>query len=134
MNLELAGCVILDRNKKIYLLHRNDKGFTQWELPGGKVGQDETVEQTALRELNEELGVKVKIVRQLGRTAFLENETTHEYTWFLAEIESGDLKICEPEKFDDLRSFSFDELSTLELSNNMKKLYEAMKIGAISLS
>jgi len=35
--LELAGAVILDKNKKILLMHRNTPNLMQWELPGGKI-------------------------------------------------------------------------------------------------
>ena len=44
------------------------------------------------------------------------------------------MTICEPETFDDLRSFSFDELSELKLSNNMVKLREAILAGKVELA
>lgn len=133
MSIQLAGCVILDENHKIYLLHRNKKGVTQWELPGGKVEPGETPEQAAIRELDEELGVKVRIDKKLGGTTFTESELMFEYTWFVASIESGTLDIKEPESFDDLRSFSIAELADLTLSNNMKKLFESIQSKVITL-
>jgi len=133
MSLNLAGCVILDKDKNIYLLHRNKNGFVQWELPGGKVEPGEAIEQTAVRELKEELGVTVKLVKRLGETHFEENNTSHLYTWFLAKIRAGEMTICEPETFDDLRSFSLNELSALKLSNNMVKLREAILAGEVQI-
>ena len=38
----------------------------QWALPGGRVDPGETIEQTALRELHEELGVLASIDDMLG--------------------------------------------------------------------
>jgi 8-oxo-dGTP diphosphatase len=133
MSIQLAGCVIAGEGNTIYLLHRNKKGVTQWELPGGKVETGESFEQTAIRELAEELGVQVKIDRKLGGTSFTENDLEFEYTWFVASIESGELSIQEPNNFDDLRSFSIAELADLELSNNMKKLYESIKAKKVTL-
>ena len=126
MSLQLAGCVLLDELQKIYLLHRNKKGVIQWELPGGKIDAGEDAETAAIREIKEELGVTVSLVKHLGSTHFEENGTEHIYTWFLATVQNGNLYICEPQTFDDLKSFSLDELSKIKLSNNMKKLRDAM--------
>ena len=134
MSLNLAGCVILDENQSMYLLHRNKKGLTQWELPGGKIEPNESVEEAARRELREELGVSVGLVRHLGTTRFEEKNIEHVYTWFLAEIQEGELSICEPQTFDDLKSFSLSELSGLKLSNNMIKLHEAILAGKVEFS
>lgn len=131
MIVELAGCVILDEKQHIYLLHRNKKGITQWELPGGKVESDESAEQAAIRELQEELGVTVTIIRQLGDTQFAENDITYTYVWFLARITDGILHVCEPETFDDIRAFSIDDMADLKLSNNMQQLSKQIIDGNI---
>jgi 8-oxo-dGTP pyrophosphatase MutT (NUDIX family) len=39
----------------------------QWALPGGRIDEGETPEQTALRELDEELGVRLDPASVLGR-------------------------------------------------------------------
>lgn len=134
MNLSLAGCVILDKDQRIFLLHRNKNGFHQWELPGGKVEPNEDTGQAAVRELEEEMGITVDLVKRLGETHFEENGVDHFYTWFLAEIVAGEMSICEPETFDDLKSFSLHELSELKLSNNMIKLREAILTGKVELT
>src|ERR1700746_654293 len=100
MRIQLAGCVILDGEGRLYLLHRNKKGVMQWELPGGKVEPGETFEQAAIREVAEELGIKVVVNKKLGGDTFGENQTEFEYTWFVAAVESGELAIQEPETFD----------------------------------
>jgi len=131
MAILLSGCVILDTNNSMYLLHRNKDGVTQWELPGGKVEANETPEQAAVREAGEELGIVVGLGKKLGATNFADKDVAYEYTWYLAEIQSGELSIREPELFDDLRAFAFDELPNIKLSDNMKKLYEAMLNGKV---
>lgn len=134
MDIHLAGCIILDKHHHIYLLHRNKKDLTQWELPGGKVELNENVEMTARREIKEELGITVSLMRQLGIAHFEENNIKHIYTWFLAIIEEGKPSIQEPETFDNLRSFSFDELSNIKLSSNMRILHEAIRVKKVVLA
>ncbi len=130
---ELAGCVILDDSNKILLLHRNSESVVQWELPGGKIEIGETPQAAAQREIKEELGVDVKIVRLLGSAAFIDNDNTFNYTWFLAEVETGRPAVCEPEMFDELQSFDIGELEKLKLSANMENLHRALNGDLISL-
>lgn len=100
--LNLAGCIIKDKNGKILLLHRNTSKRTQWEVPGGKIDEGETAEQTAIREIEEELGVKVQTVKLLGKAEFVEDDYTLYYSWYLAEVTEGNVKVMEPEVFDQL--------------------------------
>jgi len=54
-------------NNKILLVKRATvvfKGY--WALPGGKVDPGETVEHTVVREVKEETGLDVEIVRRMG--------------------------------------------------------------------
>jgi ADP-ribose pyrophosphatase YjhB (NUDIX family) len=54
-------------NNKILLVKRGTvvfKGY--WSLPGGRVDAGETVEETVVREVKEETGLHVRIVRKIG--------------------------------------------------------------------
>ena len=65
-----ADCVLFCRNEgrlKVLLVERgNDPYKGCWAFPGGFMNIDETTEQCALRELQEETGLVVKEVQQLG--------------------------------------------------------------------
>ncbi len=52
--LEAAGGVVYNQKNEILLIHR--RGF--WDLPKGKIDDGETLEQTAIREVEEETGLK----------------------------------------------------------------------------
>lgn len=132
--LRLAGCVIVDNQKRLLLLHRNKGELVQWELPGGKVNDGESDEATAVRELKEECGVSVTIERKLGSAEFIGGDTVCYYTWFLATLKSRDLpRICKPQTFDELRYVSVKECDILPLSANMANLLRAIQTGRVSL-
>jgi ADP-ribose pyrophosphatase YjhB (NUDIX family) len=58
---------VIRRGNEILLIERGiDPRKGSWDIPGGFVEPDETSEHAILRELEEELGVKGKIVRLLG--------------------------------------------------------------------
>ena len=52
---------------KVLLIERGDEPFKGcWAFPGGFMNMDETTEQCAIRELEEETGLKVNKVYQIG--------------------------------------------------------------------
>jgi 8-oxo-dGTP pyrophosphatase MutT (NUDIX family) len=129
----LAGCILVDEKERIGLLHRSKPGFMQWELPGGKIESNETKEEAATRELQEELGVKVSNLKQVGSCKFTDKQNDFDYTWFTATILKAKPSVKEPTTFDSFMYFSLDELEDLALSANMQKLLPLLKNKQISL-
>ncbi len=125
--ISLAGCVILDQSGKVLLMHRHTPKRTQWEVPGGKIDENEDTKQTAIRELKEELDITVQIVKEIGQKDFSEDGHEMHYHWFLATIVDGNITIMEPDKYDGTRYFSWQEMLSIkeELSPNTKNLVAA---------
>lgn len=64
-----ADCIVItkEENAKVLLIQRGDEPYKgTWAFPGGFMNMDETTEQCAIRELEEETGLKVKDVHQIG--------------------------------------------------------------------
>jgi 8-oxo-dGTP diphosphatase len=64
-----ADCVVMTREAepKVLLIERGDEPFKGClAFPGGFMDMDETTEQCAIRELEEETGLKVSKVYQIG--------------------------------------------------------------------
>jgi len=55
-----AASVILDESARV-LLVRHNYGRRNWEIPGGVSAAGESAEQTARREVREELGVEIDL-------------------------------------------------------------------------
>ncbi|MCB0104438.1 MAG: NUDIX domain-containing protein [Caldilineaceae bacterium] len=60
-----ASALIFDeRREKILLTRREDNG--EWCLPGGALDAGESAEECCIREVYEEIGVRVEVVRLIG--------------------------------------------------------------------
>ncbi len=64
-----ADCIVITNEPlpKVLLIQRGADPFKgAWAFPGGFMNMDETTEQCAIRELEEETGLKVATVHQIG--------------------------------------------------------------------
>jgi 8-oxo-dGTP diphosphatase len=64
-----ADCVVIanELQPKVLLIQRGNDPFKgQWAFPGGFMDMDETTEQCAIRELEEETGLVVSDLHQIG--------------------------------------------------------------------
>lgn len=129
--IELAGAILLDNSNKILLIHRNTPKLKQWELPGGKMEHGELPNETAIRELKEELDIEIDILNYIGFKEFEDNGIILKYHWYKSSIKKGCPKLME-EKFDDIKYFSRQEMiNNSELSSNMKVLIQNININEI---
>ena len=75
-----ADCVVMTREKdaRVLLVKRGRDPFKgMWALPGGFMEMDETTEECAIRELQEETGLKVDEVFQVGAYSALDRDPRH---------------------------------------------------------
>jgi mutator protein MutT len=69
-----GGIVINNDNEPIlFLLVTSNSNKTKWIIPAGHIEKGETAEETALREVEEEAGVKASIISDLG---------SFQYNWY----------------------------------------------------
>jgi 8-oxo-dGTP diphosphatase len=139
MILKLACGVITDKDGRVLLVRRNRPNHVQWELPGGKIDEGEDPVQTAVREIKEELGVAIEVVKELGQklvTEYLHAGTfTNHFTWYAVRVTDGEPQVAETGTHDDLRHFSIDEMRdrASELSASARDLVQEIDAGRLSL-
>lgn len=89
-----AACVVLDRVGNVLLIRRSDNN--QWQIPGGVVENGEQPTAAALREVYEETGVSVSLMKLSG--VYSNFETGVIAFVFLAKYVQGTLRVSEESK------------------------------------
>ncbi len=91
MSDRVRSAAIILKDNQILLMERNNHGKHYWIFPGGKVEENETLEEAALREVAEETTIQTKLTKKLyshyyeDSDAFLNNQH-----FFLGEYISGE--------------------------------------------
>ena len=94
LNPAPGAAAILVREGQICLVRRKfEPKVGQWTLPTGFMEWDETIEQTAVREVREETGLEVKLVRLYAvETGILPPDQPVLVVFFLARETGGSLR------------------------------------------
>ena len=79
--------IILIHEGKLALIERHKQGRHYYAFPGGGVDEGETDEQAAIREAEEELGIRVKIVQ---KAATILRTGRRDQVYFLVDWVDGD--------------------------------------------
>jgi 8-oxo-dGTP diphosphatase len=63
-----AGAIVFDAQRRLLLIRRGQAPSAgMWSVPGGRCEPGETPEQACVREVQEETGAQVQVVRWAGR-------------------------------------------------------------------
>jgi len=66
-----AYAVLPDAEGRVLLALWNEEATPLWTVPGGGVDLEETVAEAAVREVREETGYEIELVRMLGVDSFV---------------------------------------------------------------
>ena len=125
----LAGAVVFAKSEgETYLAFVHDI-FGHWTISKGKVEEGEDVQQGAIREIKEEMGLDIKIVEELGVNEYTANDSKVEggkkrkrVTYFLAESVFADLKLGSSGGLDDAQWFPLSSVGDLNFYDDTLKI------------
>ena len=106
-----VGVLIVKEGKVLFGKRKGAHGAGSWCFPGGHLEFMEKVEDCAKRETLEEAGVKIKNISYVTITEDMgKAEGEHYITVFvMAEWESGEAKVMEPDKCEGWGWFEWDK-------------------------
>ncbi len=113
MNTIGVGVAVIIQKGDFVLLgkRKNAHGQGSWSFPGGRLEFGETLEVCARREVLEETGLHIDIVRQGPTTNNIFPDGVHSITIFMAaECGSGTPENLEPDKCEGWEWFSWSAL------------------------
>lgn len=125
----LAGAVVYAKHEgETYLAFVHDI-FGHWTISKGKIEEGENIEQGAVREIKEEMGLEMKIVQELGVNEYVANDSKVEggkkkkrVTYFLAEAPFKDLKLGPSGGLDDAQWFPLSSVGDLNFYDDTLKI------------
>jgi 8-oxo-dGTP diphosphatase len=92
VTVEAAGGVVVRRGPEgdeVCLVHR--PRYDDWTLPKGKLDPGETFEAAALREVEEETGLRCRLVRELPSTEYRDSKDRPKVVrYWLMEADGGE--------------------------------------------
>jgi ADP-ribose pyrophosphatase YjhB (NUDIX family) len=127
-----VAVIVIDEKKQVLLQKRSDVGL--WGIPSGHVEPGETVAEAAIRELQEETNLHIRIQTLFGVYSepdsqvfkYPSGRTVHFITTcFLAEILGGELRCNSSESFD-VKFFPITDLPSDLLTMHPRWLDDAL--------
>ena len=113
----VAGCVLEKGSRYLLVQEKKESAYEQWNLPAGRVDEDETLQQAAAREVYEETGFTVEVLEELCvEHPSAKRPVLHS---FKANILGGDLKIPANELLD-ARWFTYAEIKQLQADGKLR--------------
>jgi len=100
-----------DGKTEIALVHRPN--YDDWSLPKGKRDPAETDEQCAVREVEEETGLRCRLGRELLPTAYLDNRGRAKIVRYWAMSVVGERAFLPGNEIDELRWVTADEVAAV---------------------
>lgn len=112
---------------RVAIVHR--PGYDDWSFPKGKVDRGETLEETALREVEEETGLRCRLVAPLGCTAYADHKGRDKVAcYWLMDVVGGRLRTGS--EVDEVRWVTVDEAVDLLSYRRDRALLRALDLEA----
>ena len=115
---------IIKKDNHFLIVKRNRKKHMglKWEFPGGKVEKNETFEEALLREIKEELNIKIVLQDKIAEEKYKDEKIDIVLHYFLCTQEDGTIELNEHEDLAWVEKKDFDKYNFAEGDGNILAL------------
>jgi 8-oxo-dGTP diphosphatase len=99
--IDVSCALIISHDGKVLVAQRSPRMRLplKWEFPGGKVEPGESAEDGLIREIREELGVEISIVKKMVASVYDQGEQIIRLIPFQCRLISGEVRLTEHAAF-----------------------------------
>ena len=115
---------IIKKDNHFLIVKRNRKKHLglKWEFPGGKVQENETFEDALIREIKEELNIKISLQDKIAKEKYKDEKIDIVLHYFLCTQEDGTIELNEHEDLAWVEKKDFDKYNFAEGDGNILAL------------
>lgn len=112
---------------RVAIVHR--PGYDDWTFPKGKLDDGESLEDAALREVEEETGYRCRLIRPLGCTSYVDRRGRDKVAcYWLMEVVAG--RFHTSSEVDELRWVTLDDALALLSYSRDRALLRSLELKA----
>lgn len=124
----LSGAVVYKKEGNDFLFALVHDVFGYWTLSKGHIEQGESEEDGAKREINEEIGINIKIEDKLGKNEYIASDPEKGrvkkiVTYYLASTKDKNLRLKESGGLDGTKWFKAEELNDLKIYDDIRPIF-----------
>lgn len=113
--IEVCAAIIISDNKILLTQRGYGEYKDKWEFPGGKIEENETKEETIIREIKEELDASIKVEKFLTKVEYDYTSFYLKMDVFIASLTSSHLLFKEHESYKWIDVSKLNNLDALDL-------------------
>jgi len=119
-----SAVIVRDEANRILLGKRNkDPQRGNWILPGGKIKAFESIAEAAIREMEEETGLRIEVQRQFRVYEVINPPSEHRIIIYsMARVRGGSLRAADD--VSEVKFVSLDELGELPLTPLVRRVLQ----------
>jgi 8-oxo-dGTP diphosphatase len=125
-----VGAAVIASGPTVLVARRSDSSTEIWEFPGGKVEPGETVQACVVREIAEELGVRVQVGTVIDEFACAAGGSRIFFSFCWARVSSGTLELRVHDDFRWLEPAELDRVPMHEADRRIASRLQVMGISA----